>query len=375
MIKPFAIDGLRSSLAALTAGALVLVLAQGCATRRTFPNTSSGAVILNHDFPAGFTSKGRERAVVQSAFDFWGADVSRSDIPRMRADHFLFLSDLTAFGDAHDLRVCGFSGSIGQLEDVIAGGCPVLVVLEPDQHQSQVVLVFGFDDEKRVFYLHDGRRRFESMRYSDFMIRWQPRRHFMITVVPPDRADWAPVLPEAIATAEYWARKGDWDRAALAYAQARDIAPENMDLLYGRASVWERAHDWRKAELVYREILTRDSLQARAANNLSHVLLLQGAQTGEPARWAMRAVTIDPGNPVYLATWGEVCERDGNLGEAVSSLEKAHHRASVLSQDQQRDILSSLVRVYLATDQDHLARQVIAAHRKRDPLYDPAISP
>jgi len=382
-IKQSVIDLPAMAPAIFAAGMFLLALTQGCSTLHviTVPAEKGESpatphrVVLPYDFPAGFTAKGRELAIVRSPFDFWDRPVSAHELPRPGDDLEKFTDELIRVADPRGLRVCGFSGSIEHLESVIAGGCPVIAFISPPTAKRRIVLVYGFDPESRTLFVHQGGHQRVEFAYAEFLAVWQPQRAFMITIVPPDLADWEPAIPEVFSTAEFRARKNEWDLAAKAYEEGEAIAPENLELLYGRASVWDRAEKWREAEQVYKEILARDSLQSRAANNLSHVLGEMGIDAAGSLQWAKRAVVLDPGNPVYLATLSAAQEQAGLTSDAVSSMEKAHHRASSLSPDSQRAIIEGLVRLYRSTGQDHLARQVLDDYRQRDHLFKMPASP
>lgn len=121
------------------------------------------------------------------------------------------------------------------------------------------------------------------------------------------------------------------------------------------------------AEALYRAVLIRNSVDGQAANNLAYLLATTGGDIAEAEQFALRACTIEPANPRYLDTLGVVYITAGRPKDAIQPLEKAYARAGTLTRDEQRKIASRLVAVYQETGQGHLARQIIEAHRERDP--------
>ena len=121
------------------------------------------------------------------------------------------------------------------------------------------------------------------------------------------------------------------------------------------------------AEALYRAAIERDPLNARAVNNLAFLLAESGDRLNESLELARRACTIEPENPAYLDTLGMVLIKSGRPAEAAKPLERAYARSDALPAAEQRIIVSRLVSVYQSTGQEHLARQVMEAHRQRDP--------
>lgn len=307
---------------------------------------------------------------------FWDPDASLKLVRSNSADEEPGVPDIEAMTELareHSLWAHAFYGNMEALESRLAAGVPVLVMVqdEPERAVSRrYLVVFGFNRSDDTVIFHDGHRRPVVDDYASFLRLWRPVRFWMMTILPPERADWKMSTTERASLARHLESAGDWPGALAEYEKAQENDPRNPGLMNARALILHRAGELARAESIYRSLLEMQELNAQAANNLAVVLVESGGNLTEAERWSRRALTLEPSNPSFLDTLGHVLLEAGRPGEAAGMLERALHRSRNLTLGEQGEIAGRLIRAYLASGQDHLARQVWQDQRRRDPSFD-----
>lgn len=79
-------------------------------------------------------------------------------------------------------------GSLRALKEYIAREIPVIVLVSsgPDTDQYHFMVVYGYDDAKKIFRIHSGRRKAGAIGYQEFSRVWEPAGKWMLVVEQRD---------------------------------------------------------------------------------------------------------------------------------------------------------------------------------------------
>ena len=114
-------------------------------------------------------------------------------------------------------------------------------------------------------------------------------------------------------------------RAALAiYDGALAAAPDNDDLLYGRAILLEQAGKADAAERDLAAIIGRKPDDAAALNALGYTLTLHSTRYREAHGYIEKALSLSPDDPAIMDSMGWVDYRMGDGQNALAYLQKAY---------------------------------------------------
>lgn len=194
-------------------------------------------------------------------------------------------------------------------------------------------------------------------------------------------------LDKRVSLARQYIGVGDWENAKRNLELAREIDPENAEVLEAFALVYQSTGEFEMAELQFQAALKADSTLARARNNYAALLYSQaryveaerefrrvtedtfysgrpmafvnlglcriqlGDQTGAESAFT-RALAMDRGNPVALLEMGFLRLEAGDTGEA-----NRYHGAykTVSPQQSPRGLLLGLTIAEAVGDQDALS--------------------
>jgi tetratricopeptide (TPR) repeat protein len=113
------------------------------------------------------------------------------------------------------------------------------------------------------------------------------------------------------------------DEAVAALKDASDRAPENSTVKYQLGAALDRSGRQADAERMFRDLLTRDPLDANSLNYLGYMLAERGTKLDEAVSLIQRALKVEPENPSYLDSLGWAYVQAGKLDLADPPLTKA----------------------------------------------------
>ncbi len=264
-------------------------------------------------------------------------------------------------------------GEMDTLKERLRADAPVLVSMQErpfDRTDLALALVAGYDDARERILLYGLADEPVQKSYDDFLRSWRYAQERYLVVSPPERADWRLTVSERIS-------RGRHHMAVQRYADAEPdfVAALEMDPGVARhyvelADAHALREQYGEAEPLYRAALRLDDTDARAMNNLAHVLIYSDGDLAEAKRWARRATALEPDNPRLLHTLGVALYRADAYREAARMLERARTRAMNMDGATQAEIAMKLVQVYHDDDLWHLARQTLADALAHDPDVD-----
>lgn len=124
-------------------------------------------------------------------------------------------------------------------------------------------------------------------------------------------------------------RLGELKPALQVYNRALEIAPEDVDLLYGRGVLRAALGDVDGAEEDLRRVLEKAPGDAHAQNALGYTLADQGENLAEAQQLVSSALEKKPESATILDSKGWVLYRLGRLEEALEYLRKAWNKGKV----------------------------------------------
>lgn len=126
------------------------------------------------------------------------------------------------------------------------------------------------------------------------------------------------------AEAQILRESGRHNDAYIVLEAALASTPDDVDLLYDAALVAERLDNPELMEAHIRQLLKIKPDHSHALNALGYSFAERNTRLGEALALATRALEITPDDPFILDTLGWILFRQGELGSALQTLEKAY---------------------------------------------------
>jgi tetratricopeptide (TPR) repeat protein len=126
-----------------------------------------------------------------------------------------------------------------------------------------------------------------------------------------------------VLLAQLQAAAGAPDKGIALYQRAIELSPRDVGLQLALGALYERASNWQQAEATYQKVLTTDSENALAANNLAYLLLEHGGSPNVALTLAQAAHRGLPNLPNSADTLGWAYYNNGGYSVAVLLLEGA----------------------------------------------------
>jgi tetratricopeptide (TPR) repeat protein len=126
-----------------------------------------------------------------------------------------------------------------------------------------------------------------------------------------------------VLLAQLQAAAGAPDKSIALYQRAIELSPRDVGLQLSLGALYERASNWQQAEATYQKVLTIDSENALAANNLAYLLLEHGGSPNVALTLAQTAHRGLPNLPNSADTLGWAYYNNGGYSVAVPLLEGA----------------------------------------------------
>ncbi len=337
----------------------------------------SGIIISNVPPMAADRANGGISAMA-TLFRFWDAPVLSIEEENQLAASMNQLmippeDVMVDLADRVHLWTFSFYATFAEVEDRLLAGIPILAMIQDhpaDASSRRYVIIFGFIRDGEKLVVREDMMRTTVYGYGEFKRMWRPVRNWCMVICPPERIRWTPSRREQVARALFYERTGQWKSALADLDDLQSRNPENVNIMLAKARIHLREKNTDAAMGLYRNALSIDPVNARAANNLAFVLLESGQDLPEAERWSRRALTIEPSNPLYLDTLGAILLMQEQPAEAAVVLEKARYRSGNLPVTSRREIDVRLMRAFIGSGQAHLARQIRADVLREDPTFE-----
>jgi len=337
--------------------------------------TTAGGVIIQNVPKIDGKNRKDGIAVLDPLLVFWGrSPLTRAEYESLSSDVELFAVEelMQSALEGRDLWSFAFYGTISDLEERLTAGQPLLVIVQDNPMKlksRRYMILIGFNREQEKFIVEEGGAFPGVYTYGRFKKMWRPVRNWVMEACPPDKITWELRMMEHMAIARYNERKGQWKDALKLYDKALQQDPDNLNLILAKADALFSSGENLEAIAQYRQVLSRDELNARAANNLAYTLAETNGDLNQAEKLIRRALTMEPSNPVYLDTLGYVLLKADRPRDAAEVLARARHRFESMNMEDQRAIITRLIVAYIESNQPHLARQVLLDHTKVDPQF------
>ncbi|MDH3253826.1 MAG: tetratricopeptide repeat protein [Acidobacteriota bacterium] len=133
----------------------------------------------------------------------------------------------------------------------------------------------------------------------------------------------AVTVEELMLAAEVLHGVGAFSRAIPVLRRAKEIEPQNLEVMFWLGASLERSGDRRGAESEFRHVLAVDADFAPALNYLGYMWAEDGENLDEALDLVRRAVELEPNNGAYLDSLGWAFFQSGRFSEARGHLERA----------------------------------------------------
>ncbi|MFP5344966.1 MAG: tetratricopeptide repeat protein, partial [Gammaproteobacteria bacterium] len=187
------------------------------------------------------------------------------------------------------------------------------------------------------------------------------RARAYVRAIPLQDVSQQPILIQA--EAELLGGQKRYAEAMQIYDDALAVAPDHVNLLYGRAMLAEKMDRFDITERDLRAILQRDPNNAEALNALGYTLADRNLRLEEARELIQRALELRPQDPATLDSMGWVLYRQGRHQEALRHLQSAY----ALSRD--AEIAAHLGEVLWVTGDQEQARKLWREALKNEPEH------
>ena len=161
--------------------------------------------------------------------------------------------------------------------------------------------------------------------------------------------------------AQVFSDAGDMRAALAVYDGAITDAPDNDDLLYGRAILLEQAGKAEAAEQDLDTVIKHEPDDAEALNALGYTLTLHSTRYREAHAYIEKALSLSPDDPAIMDSMGWVDYRLGDGQAALAYLQKAYAAQA------DPEIAAHLVEVMLSIGDRDGAHALLLKALKADP--------
>lgn len=128
-------------------------------------------------------------AALSMIFDYWGTNSGQDEIageiysPELGGTTSIELV-LYSIGKGFEAEI--YQGNIEDLKNKLSNGFPLIVSHRRDKKSKIVhyLVVWGFDDDKKTFYVHSGTKENSATNYETFLKRWMSADNLTIFIRP-----------------------------------------------------------------------------------------------------------------------------------------------------------------------------------------------
>ena len=125
-------------------------------------------------------------------FNFWGIDITQDEIaqeiyfPEMKGTLSI---EMVLYAIQKEFETEVYQGNFQDLKNRITAGFPLIVSHRANKGQERVhyLIVWGFDDNREVFYVHSGIKRNMAMDYQTFLKYWSWADNLTFFIHPKDK--------------------------------------------------------------------------------------------------------------------------------------------------------------------------------------------
>ena len=211
-------------------------------------------------------------------------------------------------------------GKLTAIFSELASGRPVLVLQNlglasyPIWHYAVVI---GFDASRDEIILRSGDRQRLTMSTRKFMRSWDLADYWALVVLRPGETPTTPDESRYVSAIAALESAGQADAAALFYATALSLWPDNTLALFGTGNIQYAQGDREAAETTYRRLLALQPDYAAARNNYAHMLAESGCHEVALAEIDAVLADMDHNDPIrhhLLDTRAEILNSDVAAG-------------------------------------------------------------
>jgi|CXWL01.1.fsa_nt_gi tetratricopeptide (TPR) repeat protein len=272
-------------------------LFSGCAS---FPASRASAQARQVRLDVPFFSDDTDQcgpSALASVLGYWGKPalpaLLREEIYRKNLKGSLTV-DLLLAAQSRGLSAETADGGLTEVKKELDDGRPPIVFVNVGYRFYPIghyMVITGYDDARRILFVHSGLNRDQKISYNKFNRQWALTKRWALMIAPA-----------LIGSA-------DAARAEI------ELARGNSAFVAGR---------FREAEAFFRKALETAPLHAGAANNLAMTLLARGGRLPEAEALAKDALSRSGSlRPYVVDTLASIYRRQGRYAEAEAVLDGA----------------------------------------------------
>ena len=169
----------------------LLFIAVGCASSISFYKRDAGDKSLYVPFIKQKIDYCGPASLAM-VLNFWGVDITQDEIaqevysPELKGALSI---EMVLYAVQRGFEAEMYNGSLQDLKDRIKAGFPLIVSHRLDKKNKRVhyIVVWGFNDDKGVIYVHSDVRENLSMDYQTFLKYWNQAENLTFFIHPKDK--------------------------------------------------------------------------------------------------------------------------------------------------------------------------------------------
>ncbi|MCM8766431.1 MAG: PA2778 family cysteine peptidase [Candidatus Omnitrophica bacterium] len=173
------------------------------------------------------------------------------------------------------------------------------------------LVIFGFDERRKGFLAHTGRKPRVWLSYANFLKKWQGADWATITICPPEKVSWTLGGEDYLYLGYLLEKNGDLKKAEEFYEKTIQLLPRVKIAYFNLGNIYFKQKEFLKAEEFYKRAIALDENFADACNNLAYLYLTTRKNLEEARLLIERAISLDPRNENYLDTLNQIKKEVG----------------------------------------------------------------
>ena len=273
-------------------------------------------------------------ASLASVVGFWGKPESQGTIAEkvyLKSARGTLTVDMEGYASKLGFWSSAYEGSVEDAKEKLSMGIPLITLQKSKKYffvsKNHYLVLLGYDDKRRCFIAHTGRKENEIIPYKKFIKSWKRADFWTLVTCPPEKVSWQLDSDGFNRLGILFEEKGMLGDAIQSYN--RSLAEEeNERVFFNLGNACGKKEQFEDAITAYENALNLDPDYADCYNNLAYIYVILGKDLVEAKKYIEHAIRLNSdGAMYYLDTLGLIQFKMGLYIDALNTFEKAKDAA------------------------------------------------